>query len=145
MNEYLPLNLNYSKLKDMNPSFKPAGYTSLSPYFIVKGAQQFIDLLKLIFNAKELRRFDMPDGTIMHAELQLDDSVIMLGESSDKFEPVPLVLHVYVPNLDETFEKAIAAGCEPIKAPATQDGDTDRRGTFKDFAGNMWSIGTQLI
>lgn len=128
----------------MNKDFKPKGYNSVSPYFIVNGAQKLIDLMKQIFNAKELRRYDMPDGTIMHAEIQIDDSVIMLGDSSDKFPPVPLVMHVYVPNVDETFEKAIEAGCEIVEKPKEQEGDPDRRATFKDFAGNLWSVGTQL-
>ena len=96
----------------MNNQFKPTGYNSVSPYFIVNGAQKLIDLLKQIFSATELRRYDMPDGTIMHSEIQIDDSVIMLGDSSDKFPPVQLVMHVYVPNVDETFAKAIKAGCE---------------------------------
>lgn len=128
----------------MNKNFKPTGYNSVSPYFIVNGAQKFIDLMKQIFNAKVLRRYDMPDGTIMHAEIQIDDSVIMLGNSSDKFPPVPLVMHVYVSNVDETFDKAINAGCEIVEQPKEREGDPDRRATFKDFAGNMWSVGTQI-
>lgn len=128
----------------MNADFKPANYNSVSPYFIVNGGQKFIDLMKAIFKVKELRRYDMPDGTIMHAELQIDDSVIMLGDSSDKFPPVPLVMHVYVPNVDEVFKKAIDAGCEIVEKPKEREGDPDRRATFKDFAGNMWSVGTQL-
>lgn len=128
----------------MDPQFKPKGYNSVSPYFIVNGAQKLIDLVKIIFNAKELRRYDMEDGSIMHAEVQIDDSVIMLGDASDKFPPVPLVMHVYVSNVDEVFKKAIDAGCEPIEQPKERDGDPDRRGTFKDFGGNMWSVGTQL-
>lgn len=127
----------------MKKEFKPADYNSVSPYFIVNGAQNFIDLMKTIFNAKELRRYDNPDGTIMHAELLIDDSVIMLGDASDKFPPVPLVMHVYVPNVDNTFDKAINAGCEIVEQPKEREGDPDRRATFKDFAGNMWSIGTQ--
>jgi len=127
----------------MNKNFKPKGYNSASPYFIVNGAQKFIDLMKEIFDAKELRRYDMPDGTIMHAEIQIDDSVIMLGGGSEKFPPVPLVMHVYVPNVDETFNKAVKAGCEIMENPKEREGDPDRRATFKDFAGNMWSIGTQ--
>ena len=81
----------------MNKDFKPTYYNSVSPYFIVNGAQKFIELLTEIFDAKELRRYDTPDGTIMHTEIQIDDCVIMLGDSSDKFPPVPLVMHVYVP------------------------------------------------
>jgi len=86
----------------------------------------------------------MTDGTIMHAEIQIDDSVIMLGDSSDKYPPVSLVMHVYVPDVDKTFEKAIEAGCEIVEKPKQQEHDPDKRGTFRDFAGNMWSIGTQL-
>lgn len=128
----------------MSKQFKPTGYNSVSAYFIVKDAQKFIDLMKSVFNAKDLRRFDNADGTIMHAEIQIDDSVIMLGEASDRYPPVPVVMHVYVPNVDEVFKKAIDAGCEVVEPPKEQEGDPDRRATFKDFAGNMWSVGMQV-
>lgn len=128
----------------MNSPYKPAGYTSVSPYFIVEGAQRFIELMQQVFNAKELRRYNLPDGSIMHAELQLEDSVLMLGDASEKYPAVPMVLHVYVPDVEAIFEKAIAAGCKSVQPPKEQEGDPDRRATFMDFGGNMWSIGTQL-
>ncbi len=124
--------------------FKPKGYNSASPYFIVDGAQKLIDFLINVFDAKELRRYDKKDGTIMHAEIKIDDSVIMLGDASDEFPPITLVIHVYVPNVDDIFEKAISAGCEIIEKPKTREGDPDKRGTFKDFAGNIWSVATQV-
>lgn len=127
----------------MSKIFKPTGYNSVSPYFIVKGAQQFIELMKTVFNAKEMRRFDNPDGTIMHAEIQIDDSVIMLGDASDRWPPATVVMHVYVPDVDAVFQKAVDAGCEVMEKPSTRQGDPDKRGTFKDFWGNMWSLGTQ--
>ena len=74
----------------MNP-FKPTGYNSVSPYFIVNDAKKFITVLENIFNAQELRRYDNNDGTIMHAEFQIDDSVIMMADSNDKYPAVPLV------------------------------------------------------
>ncbi len=125
--------------------FKPTGYNSVSPYFIVNDAGKFISLLEKIFNAKELRRYDNADGTILHAEFQIDDSVIMLADANERFPPVPLVLHVYVADVDETFEKAKHAGCEIIEPPKTRENDPDKRATFKDYAGNMWSVGTQKI
>lgn len=128
----------------MNIDFKPKGYNSVSPYFIVDGADKFIDLIKQIFDAKVLREYRMLDGTIMHAEIQIDDSVIMVGNSSDKYPPVPIVMHVYVSDVDTVFQKAIDAGCEIIEKPKEREGDPDRRATFKDFADNLWSIGTQL-
>ncbi len=128
----------------MEKQYKPTGYNSVSPYFIVKDAQKFIRLIQNIFNATELRRFELPDGSIMHAEFRIDDSVIMLGEASESYPPVPVVMHVYVPDVDETFQKAVDAGCEIVEKPKVRDGDPDRRATFKDFAGNMWSAGTQI-
>ena len=127
----------------MNKDFKPESYNSVSPYFIVKGAQKLIDLLQEVFDAEELRRYDMPDGSIMHAEIRIDDSVIMLGDASEKFPAMTQVIHVYVPDVDEIFSRAVAAGCEAVEVPKENSGDPDRRRTFKDFAGNMWSIGTQ--
>ena len=124
-------------------TFKPTGYNSLSPYFIINGADRFIKLMADIFDAELLRSYNRPDGSLMHAELRLDDSVIMLGEASEKFPPVPLVLHVYVEDVNETFARAKNAGCEVVEEPKEQEGDPDRRATFLDFAGNMWSVGTQ--
>lgn len=128
----------------MKKEFKPKGYNSVSSYFIVDDAQRLIDLLKKLFNADELRRYDMPDGTIMHAEMKIDDSVIMLANSSEAYPAITLVMHVYVPNVDGLYKKAIDLGCISVEPPKQREGDPDRRATFKDFAGNLWSIGTQL-
>lgn len=119
----------------MNSPFKPKDYNSVSPYFIVEGAQKFIDKMKEIFNAKVLRQYDMPDGSIMHVELKIDDSVIMLGDSSEKYPPVPIVMRVYVPNVDELFQKAINAGCEKIQQPKQMEGDPVRRATLQGIYG----------
>lgn len=127
----------------MNKPFKPLEYNSVSPYFIVTGARRLADLLKHIFDAKEKRSFARPDGSVMHMEIQIDDSILMLSEASELYPANQFLLHVYVPDADAVFKKAMEAGCEPIEPPAQKEGDTDRRGTFKDFAGNLWAIGTQ--
>lgn len=128
----------------MGTSFKPAGYNSVSPYFIVPEADRFIQLMKDLFDARELRRYDMPDGSLMHAELMLDDTVIMLGQASEKYPAVPMVMHVYVPDVDAAYKKAIELGCESIEPPKQREGDPDRRASFKDYAGNWWSVGRQV-
>ena len=127
----------------MNSSFKPTGYNSLSPYLIVDGAQKMIDLLKGIFQATELRRYDNPDGTIMHAEVRIDDSVLMIADASSEYPSNELLLHVYVPDVHKTFKRAIDLGCEGIEQPVNKEGDPDTRGSFKDFSGNIWAVGTQ--
>lgn len=125
--------------------FKPNGYNSASPYFIVDEAQKLIDFLVYVFDAIQLRRYDRNDGSIMHAEIKIDDSVIMLSNATKEYPAMRLVMHVYVPNVDEIFEKAISAGCEIIDKPKTREGDPDKRGAFKDFAGNIWSVATQVV
>jgi len=127
----------------MQKTFKPEGYNSLSPYFVVDGAQRFIDLLKQVFGAKELRRYEQPDRSIMHVELQVDDSVLMLGSSTKEYHANQLLVHLYVPDVDQVFKKAVASGCEPLQDPTIKDGDPDKRGMFRDFAGNVWAVGTQ--
>ncbi|MGF1638457.1 MAG: VOC family protein [Cyclobacteriaceae bacterium] len=127
----------------MTQNFKPSGYNSLSPYFIVADSKRWIELLKTIFDTKELRRYDNPDGSLMHAEIQIDDSVIMLSEASEVYPANIFLIHVYVPDALQTYEKALSAGCEGIEAPVNKEGDPDIRGQFRDFAGNIWAIGTQ--
>jgi PhnB protein len=125
-------------------NFKPNNYNSVSPYFMVDNANKLIELLIEIFDAKIHRRYDKPDGKIMHIEVQIDDSIIMLSDSTTQYPANKYWMHVYVPNVDETFEKAIKLGCEIVDKPQAKDNDPDKRGTFKDFAGNMWSIATQI-
>src|SRR5206468_12256932 len=73
----------------MAASFKPDGYSTVSPYLIATGAQKVIDFLKQAFGARELRRYDMPDGSIMHAEVRIGDTVVMVGDAGDNWPAVP--------------------------------------------------------
>jgi uncharacterized glyoxalase superfamily protein PhnB len=91
-------------------SWKPTSYPSLSPYLVTSGAQQVIDFAKAAFGAVELRRFDTPDGKVMHAEIKIDDSVVMLSDGSEEFPPHKALLHLYVPNVDEVYQRALKAG-----------------------------------
>lgn len=129
----------------MSRDFKPSGYNSVSPYLVVNGAQRMIDLLKKIFNAGELRRYDTPDGKIMHAEVKVNDSVIMISDASDAYPQNQTLIHVYVPDSAMVYKKAMEAGCESVESPKEREGDPDRRGSFKDFAGNLWSVSTQVL
>ena len=124
-------------------TFKPAGYTSLSPYLIVDESQRLVDLLKKIFEATELRRFDDESGTILHLELKIDDTVIMLSTSTKDYPANTTMLHVYVPDVIKTFNLAVENGCTAIEQPTNKPGDPDTRGAFMDFAGNYWAVGTQ--
>lgn len=122
--------------------FKPSGYNSLSPYFIVNDAARFIQLLKDLFDAEELRRYDQPGGRIMHLELRLDDTVIMLSDATEEFPANQFLMHFYVPDARGIYDRALELGCEGIQEPI-QKGDPDLRGMFRDFNGNVWTVSTQ--
>jgi uncharacterized glyoxalase superfamily protein PhnB len=127
----------------MNRPYKPEGYPSVSAYVMVDGAQRVIDFLKKTFEATELRRYDSPDGTILHAEVRIDDTVVMLSDGGGQFPAFPIWLHVYVPDVDATYRRALEAGGVSVQEPV-QKGDPDRRGGVKDPSGNTWWISTQM-
>lgn len=128
----------------MSESWKPSGYSTVSPYLIVSGAQAVIDFLIEVFGASPLRRYEMPDGSIMHAEVRIDDTVVMLGEAGGDWQPVPASIHVYVQDVDATYERALAARAESVQAPEVREGDPDRRGGVRDPAGNVWWLATRV-
>lgn len=128
----------------MNAAWKPDGYSTVSPYLIAEGAQGVLDFLRAAFGATELRRFDMPDGTIMHVEVRVGDTVVMLGDAGESWPATPCHVHVYVEDVDAVFRRALDAGGTPVAEPTRQEGDPDRRGGVKGPAGNTWWISTQV-
>jgi len=122
----------------------PQGYPCVSPYLVADGAQRVIDFLTATFGATELRRYDNADGSIMHAEVRIGDSVVMIGDGGDAWPAFPVFLHVYVDDVDATFERALAAGGVAVQQPERRGDDPDRRGGVKDPAGNTWWIATPV-
>ncbi|HEY0070954.1 MAG TPA: VOC family protein [Chloroflexia bacterium] len=127
----------------MHQDYKPKGYSSVAVYVMADGAQRVIDFLKATFDAEVLRRSDRPDGSIMHAEVRIDDTVVMLADGGGQFPAFPVWLHVYVPDVDATYRRALAAGGVSVQEPS-QQGDPDRRGGVQDPVGNTWWIATQV-
>jgi uncharacterized glyoxalase superfamily protein PhnB len=127
----------------MDQSYKPKGYSSVSAYVMADGAQRVINFLIETFDARELRRYDNPDGSIMHAEVKIDDTVVMLADGGEGYPPFPISLHVYVPDVDATYQRALDAGGVSVQEPVQKD-DPDRRAGVKDPAGNTWWIATQV-
>jgi uncharacterized glyoxalase superfamily protein PhnB len=124
-------------------TYKPPDHPSLSPYLLVADAQAAIDFMMAAFAAQPLRRHEREDGSIQHAEVRIDDSVVMLGQAVEGWPPVPCYLHLYVPDVDATYAKALAVGGESVQEPK-QQGDPDKRGGVKDPGGNTWWISTQM-
>jgi uncharacterized glyoxalase superfamily protein PhnB len=127
----------------MHTSHKPAGYTTASPYLIVNGAAGTIDFLKQVFGATELRRFEAEGGGIMHAEVRIDDTVVMVADAVEGWPALGSHVHVYVADVDDTYRRALAAGAESVQEPVQKD-DEDKRGGVKDAGGTTWWIATRM-
>lgn len=123
-------------------SYKPDGYTTVSPYLIVDGAEGTIGFLRQVFGAEELRRFAADGDGIMHAEVRIGDTVVMLADSAEGWPPVPSHVHVYVADVDDTYRRALSAGAESVQEPVRKD-DEDKRGGVKDPGGTTWWIATR--
>ena len=122
---------------------KPASYSTVSPYLIVKDAAATIEFLKTVFDAVELRRFPDEHGRLIHSEVRLDDTVIMVADSAPDWPPMASHVHVYVPDVDSTYQRALRVGAESVQPPV-QKGDEDKRGGVKDVGGTTWWIATRV-
>jgi uncharacterized glyoxalase superfamily protein PhnB len=121
----------------------PDGYHSITPYLLGPGTARLIDFLKQAFGAIESGRMERPDGAIMHAELKIGDSMLMLSDGGGEWKAMPASLYLYVPDVDATYQRAIAAGATSVTEPTTQFYG-DRHGGVKDPSGNIWWIATHL-
>jgi len=127
----------------------PAGYHNITPYLMVRNAAAAIDFYKKAFNAVELMRFPGPGGKIMHAEVKIGDSPVMLADEMPEeghvgpqtLGGVGVSMMLYVEDVDTRFAQAIAAGAT-IKRPVQDQFYGDRTGTLVDPFGHVWSIGT---
>ena len=123
---------------------KPANYSTVSPYLIVGDADATIEFLKKVFDAIELRRFPDDSGKLMHAEVKIDDTVIMLADPAPPdWNPIAAYVHVYVSDVDATYRKALDAGAVSVQEPIKKE-DEDKRGGVKDAGGTTWWIATKV-
>lgn len=128
----------------MSTSYKPNNYSTVSPYLIVNGADATIDFLKKVFGATELRRFPDESDKLMHAEVRIDDTVIMLADPAPPDWPsIPSYVHIYVRDVDATYRKALEAGATSVQEPVKKQ-DEDKRGGIKDAGGTTWWIATKI-
>ena len=124
--------------------YKPADYSTVSPYLIVNGADATINFLIQVFGATKLRRICDESGKVMHAEVRIDDSVIMLAEPvTPGWSALPSHVHLYVPDVDATYRKALEAGAISVQQPVKKK-DENKRAGVKDSGGTTWWIATKV-
>jgi PhnB protein len=121
----------------------PEGYHSVTPYLVVQGAGKLIDFMKAAFDAQEIFRMPMPDGSIGHAEMRIGNSMIMIGEARDQFKAMPATLQLYLEDVDAVYARAVAAGGTAVAEPKNQFYG-DRSGAVQDMCGNFWWVATHV-
>jgi PhnB protein len=127
----------------------PEGYHTVTPYLIVRGAARAIDFYQQAFGATELMRFADPGGRVGHAEIKVGDSVIMLADefpemgirSPQSIGGSPVILALYVEDVDASFARAVAAGATVLR-PVKDQFYGDRSGTLTDPFGQVWTLAT---
>jgi PhnB protein len=122
---------------------KPEGYTNVSLYLVVTEAAKQIDFLKQVFGAPEKCRHTSPDGEIQHAEVQIGDSTVMIGQAGGPWKPRQTTSYVYVDDVDSVYRRALQAGAKSINEPEDKPYG-DRNAGFEDAWGNYWWIGTPI-
>lgn len=123
--------------------YKPQGHNAVSPYLLVRSVKGQLQFLKATFAPTELGTTELPDGTVKHAEVRIDDSVVMMGERPDGGEPMPCSIHVYVADVDATYMAALGAGAMSVSEPEDQ-AYGDRSAGVRDPEGNIWWIGSRI-
>lgn len=121
----------------------PAGFHTVTPYMLVENATKFMAFLKDAFKAEEFYCLAMPDGTIMHAQVRIGDSPIMLAEKPAAYQAMPTMLYLYVADTDALYQQALRAGATSIREPVDQFYG-DRSGAVQDAWGNQWWIATHI-
>jgi PhnB protein len=129
----------------------PEGYHTLTPFLTVRNAERAIEFYKQAFGAQERGVAKGPDGKVMHAEVKIGDSVIMLSDEYPEFGSLspqsvggsPMGLHIYIENVDAAFDRAVKAGAQ-VEMPVADQFWGDRYGKLKDPFGHKWSIATHV-
>ena len=129
----------------------PKGHHTVTPSLFVAGAAKAIDFYRKALAAEEVMRFPAPDGTIMHAELRIGDSIIMLadempdqgGRGPKSIGGTPVSFFVYGENVDAAWKRAVDAGAKPI-VPLADQFWGDRTGCLEDPFGHQWWLAQHM-
>jgi len=132
-----------------NPKTVPDGFNTVTAHLICRDAAKAIDFYKKALGAEEILRMAGPGGGIMHAEIRIGNSTVMLGDENPQFDckspltlgGTPVTLHLYVQDVDQSFDRAVQAGGK-VKMPVADMFWGDRYGQFVDPFGHTWSLAT---
>ena len=121
----------------------PEGFHTITPYLLLKDVKNFLVFLRNAYDAEDISTSETPDGTIMHAQVKIGDSFMMMGEASGEWKPMPASIYLYVNDVDSVYNKAIKAGAQSLMEPRNEFYG-DRMAGVGDSFGNMWWIATHI-
>ena len=124
-------------------SYKPKGLFNANPYLHPRRAEPLINFLKRAFGAEEVAKYASPDGVVNHAVVKIGDSVLEMGEAHGKYETMPAMFYLYVPDMESVYRTALAAGGTSFQEPTDQPYG-DRNAGVQDSFGNKWYIATHV-
>jgi len=124
------------------PNPVPKGFGTVTPFLCVTDAVKLIDFLQQAFAAELTFRMDGPDGSVAHAEVNIGNSKVMIGQVPAE-RAIRAMLHLYVTDTDAAYNRAIAAGATSVREPADQFYG-DRSGGVRDMWGNEWWMATHI-
>jgi PhnB protein len=124
-------------------SYIPKGLNNVNAYLHPLRAEPLIAFLKRAFGAQEIMKHASPDGVVHHAEIRIGDSVVEMGEAHGKYERMPAMFYLYVPDVDAQYQRALAAGAKSLHVPTDQPYG-DRSSAVTDGFGNIWYIATHV-
>ncbi|MGB3715887.1 MAG: VOC family protein [Candidatus Promineifilaceae bacterium] len=127
----------------MSAKYIPEGYHTVTPYLVVIGVAELIKFLEEAFDAEQRELLTTPDGGIMHAEVKIGDSTVMMGEPSNESDAIPALLYLYVEDVNAAYKKAIEAGATSLREPEDQFYG-DRSAAVRDASGNQWWLATHV-
>jgi uncharacterized glyoxalase superfamily protein PhnB len=123
---------------------RPPGYSTVTPYLVVEGADRLLAFMERAFGAVQAFPPMRDGGKVMHAEVRIGDSVVMLADASAEWRPLPAMLHLYVDDdVDAVYRRALDAGATSLREPADQFYG-DRTATVRDAGGVVWSIANHV-
>jgi uncharacterized glyoxalase superfamily protein PhnB len=123
--------------------YKHPGLQDVALYMFVRNTPAFLEFVQNAFGAEVLGRHEDSSGRVLHADIKIGDSIMGLGEAHDRWQPMPAGIHFYVPNVDQVYQRALAAGGVSERPPTDQPYG-ERSATILDSQGNRWYLATRL-
>jgi uncharacterized glyoxalase superfamily protein PhnB len=121
----------------------PEGFHAITPYLFAQGASRLIEFISAAFEGELISHEKRPDGAVMHATMQIGDSMVMLADPTPEFGPMPTSIYLYVTDCDAVYHRALSSGGVSVFPMMTLPSG-QRYGAIKDPSGNIWWVATHV-